>query len=1122
MSTSIADWLRGLGLEQYAQAFRDNDIDRDVLPELTADDLIGLGVASIGHRRKLLAAIKTLHDGPKSGDIAPQASPAAVAAEPADVAGAERRLLTIMFCDLVGSTELSTRLDPEDLREIIAKYHACVAQVLAGFGGFVAKYMGDGVLAYFGYPHAHEEDAEQAVRAGLAIVDAVARLDLPQRLQVRLGIATGLAVVGDLIGAGAAQEQAVVGETPNLAARLQALAGPNGIVIADATHRHVGNLFEVRDLGPQSLKGFSGTPHAFEVLSESGVASRFEALRSRTTSLVGRDEEIELLLRRWNQAKSGEGRIVLISAEPGIGKSRLTEAVEERIAQERHRRLRYFCSPHHQDSAFYPLIGQLERAAGFARGDDTAVRQRKLAEMATASGMTDDDRSTLADLLSLPDTTAKQSPELTPQRKKEKTFEALIRGLEAVARQQPVLMVFEDVHWIDPTSRELLDRTLARVERLPVLLIATFRPEFQPPWIGQPHVTMMALPRLGRREGAELVRQLAGNTAELPPDLLDEIIERTDGVPLFLEEVTKVILEAADSGADGGRAAISTIPGHRTSVPATLQASLMARLDRLGPEAREIAQTGAAIGRDFSYDILAAVASRPEADMRPALDRLVASGLVFQRGSPPAADYQFKHALVQDTAYGTLLRGPRQALHGKIAAAIETRTPDRIEREPEILAYHWTEAGDAERAAAYWLDAGRRAAARSANIEATAHLTRGIEVLRSPPESPASTRLELALQLALGPAVMAIRGFSALEALAAYRRARQLAEALGDARSLFAAVWGLWLATGQSNELGHRRPLVDELFRVAAPLNDPGLELQAHHAAWATSIFEGDLAASQEHARLGLRLYDRKKHGTHALLYGGHDPAVCGMGQGGMALWMLGYPDQAADNVQQGITLANDLAHLPSLGHALWFAGVTHMMREEPAAVLDLAERLIGLSSDRGLVQYQAFGRIMRGWARARSGALADGLAELRVWISGYRETAAVLVRFGMVALADTELLGGHIDEASLALDGAMAQQREAVWNSEILRASGDLRLAQKPTDFSAAEQLYNEALSVARGQNAKSCELRAALGLARLLQRQGRPQEAVSLLKPIYSWFTEGFATADLKAARALLDRLA
>ena len=662
MSIDVTEWLTSLGLEQYAAAFRDNDIDGEVLPELTAADLTELGVASIGHRRKLLAAIAALSVEPAAAVIA--STP--VAATPREESAAERRLLTIMFCDLVGSTELATRLDPEDLREVIGLYHRTAADVLSRFGGFVAKYMGDGILAYFGYPQAHEEDAEQAVRAGLEIARAVGRLALAQRLEVRLGIATGLVVVGDLLGAGAAQEQSVVGETPNLAARLQALAGPNGIVIADGTRRQIGSLFEMRDLGPQELKGFAGATQAWQVLGESGVASRFEALRSAETPLVGRDEELDLLLRRWSQARDGEGRVVLISAEPGIGKSRLTEAVEERIA-EPHVRLRYFCSPHHTDSALYPIIGQLEHAAGFARDDDAPAKRAKLAAVLDGAG--ENDATLLADLLSIsPVDSPIASP--TPQQKKDGTFEALLRGLDRLSARGPVLMLFEDAHWIDPTTLELLDRTLARVEHLPVLLIATFRPEFQPHWVGQAHVTMMTLPRLGRRDGAALVRRLAANAAVLPADIVDEIIERTDGVPLFLEEVTKVVLEAASGAAS---AAVATIPGARSAVPATLQASLMARLDRLGPAAREIAQTGAAIGRDFSYELVTAVAQRGEAEACAALEQLVAAGLVFQRGAPPAAEYQFKHALVQDTAYGTLLRGPRQALHARIAAAIETR-----------------------------------------------------------------------------------------------------------------------------------------------------------------------------------------------------------------------------------------------------------------------------------------------------------------------------------------------------------------------------------------------------------------------------------------------------------------
>jgi class 3 adenylate cyclase len=514
-----------------------------------------------------------------------------------------------MFCDLVGSTALSTRFDPEDLRELIGDYHRTVSETVGRFDGFVAKYMGDGVLIYFGYPQAHEDDAERAVRAGLGIIDAVGRLDVKSiKLQARVGIATGLAVVGDLIGEGAAQERGVVGETPNLAARLQALAASNTLVIGEATRRQIGGLFDLGDLGPQALAGFAAPQPAWRVIGESGMLSRFEALRSGETPLVGRDEEVELLLRRWRQARSGEGRVTLIFGEPGIGKSRLTAALSEHIGSEPHTRLRYFCSPHHQDSALYPVIAQLERAANFTRDDGPEAKLDKLAAL-LAPAAEAGDVSLLAELLSLPGGDRFAPLELSPQRKKERTFAALLRQLEGLARTQPVLMIFEDLHWIDPTSREFLDLILAGIDRLPVLLIATFRPEFQPPWAGQPYVTVIALNRLGRGDGAAMVERLAGTAALLPQDVIAEIVERTDGVPLFVEEMTKAVLEA---GAERRRAVVASVPGTGLDVPATLQASLMARLDRLGPAAKGVAQIGAAIGREFSYELAASVGDLSE------------------------------------------------------------------------------------------------------------------------------------------------------------------------------------------------------------------------------------------------------------------------------------------------------------------------------------------------------------------------------------------------------------------------------------------------------------------------------------------------------------------------------
>jgi class 3 adenylate cyclase len=708
MSIKITDWLHGLGLEQYIAAFRENDIDAAVLPRLTAEDLRELGVASVGHRRRLLDAITALGAPAPAADVSGLPAKTTVTLEPKG--DAERRQLTVMFCDLVDSTALAARLDPEDLREVIAAYHRAVADVVRSFDGFVAKYMGDGVLVYFGYPRAHEDDAERAVRAGLSVAGTVSRLEVrSEKLQARVGIATGLVVVGDLIGEGSAQEQSVVGETPNLAARLQALAKPDTVLIAASTFRLVGDLFEYDDLGAVEVKGLAAPVPAWRVLGPSVVASRFEALHGSALSpLVGRDEEIDLLLRRWARAKAGDGQVVLVSGEPGIGKSRLTAELEDGFHAEPHLCLRYFCSPYHQDSALFPFTDQLGRTAGFTREDPPAARLKKLEALLARAEPPEGDVALLADLMSLPALERHPLPKLSPQRKKELTLEALIRRLEGLARRQPVVVVFEDAHWIDPTSRELLDLTIDRIGNLPVLLIVTFRPEFQPAWIGRPRVTVIALNRLDQRDRTALVEHIAGGRT-LPDEIVGQIAERTDGVPLFVEELTKTVLE---SGAD------------TLGIPATLYDSLMARLDRLGP-VRRVAQIGAAIGREFSYELLHAVTRLPEDELQTVLAQLVASELVLQRGAPPNAVYAFKHALVQDTAHGSLLRNVRQQLHTQIAEALETHSPELMENQPELFALHYAEAGLIEKSAAYWGKAGRRSAARSAIAEAALNFKGG-------------------------------------------------------------------------------------------------------------------------------------------------------------------------------------------------------------------------------------------------------------------------------------------------------------------------------------------------------------------------------------------------------------
>ena len=588
-----------------------------------------------------------------------------------------------MFCDLIGSTALSARLDPEDLREVIRGYQACVVSTIQAFKGFIARYVGDGVLIYFGWPQAHETDAARAVRAGLAVTAAVSEAQVGgEPLQVRIGIATGLVVIGEPIGVGDSRQQTAIGETPNRAARLQSLAGAGQVVIDAATRRQIGGLFACRELGTIELKGLPKPVPAWQVVTENRALGQFEALRSGLTPLIRREEEIELLQRRWTQAKAGRGRVVLISAEPGLGKSRLAEVLAERITAEPHIRLRWFCSPHHQDSALYPVIAQMERAAGFVHGDNPATRLAKLQALLSAAEPPTEDVALIADLHGLPMAGPAPLPDLTPQRKKEKTFEALLRHFEGLARQQPVLMVFDDIHWIDPSSRELLDRLIERVVDWPVLLLALFRPEFQPPWIGQPPVTLLSLVRLDRQDTAAMVANVAGGNAALPVEIVAEIAERTDGVPLFVEELTKAVLE---TGAQAP-AALAAIPHPGLSVPATLHASLMARLDRLGSVAREVAQAGATIGREFGYELLVSITDLPEPQLCEALDRLVNAGLVFPRGTPPEASYLFKHALVQDAAYGSLLRSRRQNLHRRIAATLEERFSEIVQAQPALLA----------------------------------------------------------------------------------------------------------------------------------------------------------------------------------------------------------------------------------------------------------------------------------------------------------------------------------------------------------------------------------------------------------------------------------------------------
>jgi class 3 adenylate cyclase/predicted ATPase len=1105
----VAAWLQDLGLAQYQEAFARNAVDSEVLFELTADDLKDLGIEAVGHRRKLLAAIAVL----RRDKITPEAAAAT---------DAERRQLTVLFCDLVGSTALSARLDPEVLRDILGAYHACVRDAVARFGGYVAKLMGDGVLAYFGYPQAHEDDAERAVRAALAIIAAVGRLGLPERLEVRLGIASGLVVVGDLIGEGDARERGVVGETPNVAARLQGVAPANGLIIADGTRRQIGGLFRCRDLGPVELRGLAAPVRAWQVLDERMVESRFEALRGEAlTPFIGREEEIELLLRRWRRAVAGVGQTALLGGEAGIGKSRLVTALRDRLAGEDHTRVRHFCSPHHQDSALHPFIAQLERAAGFAREDPVATRLDKIEALLAPASPSTEDLALFAELLSLPSEQRYPPLGLSPERKKEKTFAALLRQLEALAHEKPVLNVFEDLHWIDPSSRELLDRIIERAASLPVFVVATHRPEFVAPWSGLPQVTTMTLNRFDRRAGAAMVERIAAGKA-LSGDIAAEIVARADGVPLFVEELTKAVLEAGGSG-EGIEKTLAGAPASSAAVPAALHAPLMARLDRLGSGPKEIAQIAAAIGREFSHELLAPVALRPAGDVEAALGRLSDAGLVFCRGAPPAVTYFFKHALVRDAAYASLLRRRREELHARIAAVLEADFPEAVEAQPELLAQHLTEAGRAEPAVEFWRRAGERAVARSANLEAVAHLTRGIAVLNTLPESALRDERELALQVALMAPLWASRGLGSAEVERPASRALALSRRIGaDTPAHFWALYGVSRFYQVRGVLPLALELGEQLLGVAERLQDPELLAYGHCDVGRNLLWVGELAAARPHLERAIALYD-PQWGGPATARRGFNCASLSLSFLGRVLWHLGYPEQALGCSERAVAIAEQASHMFSLSQTLSWTAALHQLRGEAGRTREVAERDLALATEQIIPFFAAHAMVLRGWALVEEGRCEEGVARLQEGVDAYRATGAnVESPHWLTLLAEGCGKAGRIEEALDILGEGLAEvERTGIryHEAEMHRLEGELRLG---FDEERSEACFERAIDIARAQQAKSWELRAALSLARLWRRQGKPDQGRDLLAPIYGWFTESFESPDLAAAQSLLAELA
>lgn len=1059
----IAQWLEKLGLAEYAPRFQENRIDLSVLPDLTDQDLKDLGIV-LGDRRKLLRAIGEL-DGRGVSNAQ-------------DAGSAERRQLTLLFCDLVGSTSLSTQLDVEDLRALIAAYHRRCTEVVERNGGYVAKYMGDGLLVYFGYPLAHEHDAERAVRTGLELVGSVRELVTPtgKPLQIRVGIATGEVVVGDVIGAGESWERGGVGETPNLAARLQGIANPDTVVIADGTRRLVGNLFELQDLGQHALKGIDGRVHAWAALRAGGQESRFEALQSDTlVALQGRKDEEETLMACWRAACAGQGRLVLLSGEAGIGKSRLIADLAGRLIAAPYARLRVFCSPQHTDSAFYPFVAQLERSAGFAADDPAPTKLDKLDALLVPTLPASGDRALFASLLGVPNDGRHPEPGLTPPQLRQQTFDAMARHIQAMSGASSLLMLFEDAHWADPSSLELLGRLIDGLAGRRIMMVVTSRPEFVPPWFGGSDATAIVLNRLGRGDAEAMIDRVAEGRS-LPASVRRDILERADGIPLFVQELTRAVLESAQAGA-------------ALTVPATLQASLMARLDRLGA-AKEVAQVGAVIGRRFSHAMLVAAAGRPEAEIDASVDRLVAAGLVFREGQPPQAKYLFNHALVQDAAYGTLLREPRRALHRRIAETLESQFAEIAENQPELMARHCGEAGLFDKAAALWGKAGRRSLERSALLEAAEQLGRALGLIASLTSSEALRREEIKLQIDLSNALIHIKGHASAETQAAFERARKLidqAQSLGepieDPLMLYSALYGAWVA----NRMAFRGDVVLELatqFQALARSEGTAAPRMIGHLIMGISrVLTGDFAGGRAELDCAIEVYDPVAHRALATRFG-HDVRVSALAWRAFALWALGDAGAAHADIDRAMDDARSIDHAATLMFALSHASLTLLHAGQSGAAAPLIHELVRLGDEKGTLYWMAYGQLLHGWLIALEGKVADALGTIEAGIAAMRSTGATgYAPWYLTILAKVRADVGEADEARRCIENAIlvAETTGERWcEADIHRTAGEIALMAGGTTAGAMAH-FERARSIAYGQQARSLEHRVAASMARI-----------------------------------------
>jgi predicted ATPase/class 3 adenylate cyclase len=1070
-----------------------------------------------------------------SPDQAPPVAdvPATAAGQVPRPADAERRQLTVLFCDLVDSTRLASQLDPEEYREVVRAYQATCTEVIHRYDGYIAQLLGDGLLVYFGYPQAHEDDAHRAVRTGLGIVEAIGALNIRLKqdhdlqVAVRLGIHTGLVVVGEM-GGGGRQEQLALGEVPNLAARLQGLAEPNTVAMSAATSRLVQGYFACQELGAQTLRGGSHPIAVYRVLQDSGAQSRLDVASTRgLTPLVGRESEVTLLLERWEQAKNGQGQVVLLTGEGGIGKSRLVQVLKEHIASEPHPRWECRSFPYYQNTALYPLTDLFQRALHWHQDDtpeeklanlEQQLRQYRLPVAETVA--------LFAPFLSLTLPEDRYPPlTLSPQRQRQKTLESIVAILLELAERQPVLFILEDLHWTDPTTLEFLGVLIDQTPTASLYLLLTCRPEFQPSWSHRSYLTEVTVTRLSREQIIRMAVQIAGGKS-LPDEILQQIVNKTDGVPLFVEELTKAVLESGMLKDVNGQYEI-TGSVSALAIPATLHDSLMARLDRL-VSAKGIAQLGAVIGRQFSYELLEAVSQLDAPTLQRELGRLVEAELLYQRGLPPHATYTFKHALIQETAYESLLRSTRQGYHCRIAAVIRERFPATVETQPEWVAHHYHAAGNLEQAGNYWQTASAQAFKRSAYVEAIAHATTGLAALHLVPDTPRRTRLELATRLALGPALMVTRGFSAPEVEQTYLRARALCEQLDDTGQLFHVLCGLRRIYANRGEGSLARQVGQECLQLARQVQDAAALLEAQFSLGWACMYAGDLTAAQAHLEQGMRDGAQVDARPSQVIFGRtrRDIILCSQGAVAECHWMLGYPDRARQEAHTAMLQAELDADAFSFANVLTRFLYVHQYCRDTKAVERHAEVAMRHCHDHQIALFGAQVQSQYGWALALQGQHDAGLSHLRETLSFMQTTGALaFVVLARLRLAEAYGTGGQAEEGLAVLAESLAlvdKTGEGYYAAELYRLKGALLLQLSLDNQSAAEASFQKAIDVSRHQHAKSWELRAATSLARLWQQQGKRQEAHDLLAPIYGWFTEGFDTADLQDAKALLEALA